>query len=144
MTRHYTRKPEATAEGGRLRREVALIEQKLWVRLKAGALDGLQIIRQQKFGPYVVDFWCEPLKLAFEIAAEPEARNSARTRLLKDKGIKIIRIWSEPGDDSIDSTLGHMRVAVQERRDEMGFSHDDENADALTAPRERKPNPKHH
>lgn len=139
--RRYTRKPEATVEGGRLRREVALVEQKLWVRLRSGALDNLPIVRQFRFGPYVVDFYCEPLKLAFEIAAEPEARMSARTRLLKDKGIKIIRMWCEPGDESIDSALEHMRTAVADRREEMGLTPEGATPSPAT---KRKPNPKHH
>jgi very-short-patch-repair endonuclease len=123
-----------------LRREVAAIEQKLWLRLRAGALDGLSLVRQHRFGPYVVDFFCEKLKLAFEIAAETEARNSARTRLLKDKGIKIVRVWSEPGDVAIDTTLEFMRNAVAERREEMGLG-DDSN---FVPPKpKRKSNPKH-
>jgi very-short-patch-repair endonuclease len=139
--RHYTRKPRATAEGGRLRREVALVEQKLWVRLRAGALDGLTLSRQHRFGPYVVDFYCEPLKLAFEIAAEAEARNSARTRLLKDKGIKIVRVWSEPGDIAIDTTLEFMRHAVAERREEMGRGDAGDSSSMPPKPK-RKANPK--
>jgi very-short-patch-repair endonuclease len=140
--KHYTRKPHATAEGGKLRRDVALVEQKLWVRLRAGALDGLTLSRQHRFGPYVVDFYCEKLKLAFEISAEAEARNSARTRLLKDKGIKIVRVWSEPGDVAIDTTLEFMRNAVAERREEMGLSSNDD--PGFVPPRaKRKSSPKH-
>ena len=50
-----------------LRQSGGLAEERVWARLRDGAVDGWKIRRQHPVGPFVVDFACVPLKLVIEI-----------------------------------------------------------------------------
>lgn len=50
-----------------LRQAGGRAEEKVWARLRGGAVDGWKVRRQHPVGPYVVDFACMPLRLVIEI-----------------------------------------------------------------------------
>ena len=50
-----------------LRQSGGLAEDRLWVRLRGGAVDGWKVQRQHRVGRFVVDFACVPLRLVMEI-----------------------------------------------------------------------------
>jgi len=78
------------------------IEQRLWHALR-GAQLGASFRRQHPVGPYVLDFYCASAGLAVELDGDEHAnrahRDSARTRFLDRRGIRVIRfcnrdVWS--------------------------------------------------
>lgn len=49
------------------RQNSGLAEQRIWTRLRGGAVDGVKVRRQHSIGRYVVDFACVALRLVIEI-----------------------------------------------------------------------------
>jgi len=60
-----TRRLTPRARG--LRQVGGLAEDRIWARLRDGAVDGWKVRRQHPVGGYVVDFACVPLRLVIEI-----------------------------------------------------------------------------
>ena len=60
-----TRRLTPRARG--LRQVGGLAEDRIWARLRGGAVDGWKVRRQHPIGGYVVDFACVPLRLVIEI-----------------------------------------------------------------------------
>jgi very-short-patch-repair endonuclease len=50
-----------------LRQSAGLTEQRVWARLRGGAVEGFKVRRQHAIGRYIVDFACVPLRLVIEI-----------------------------------------------------------------------------
>ncbi|GLK49086.1 hypothetical protein GCM10017620_20590 [Brevundimonas intermedia] len=50
-----------------LRQSGGLAEDRVWTRLRGGAVDGWKVRRQHPVGRFVVDFACVPLHLVIEI-----------------------------------------------------------------------------
>ena len=70
-------------------------EQKLWQQLRGNRLEGLKFRRQHPMPPYIVDFYCESMKLVVELdggqhTAEVDA---SRTRYLESQGLMVLRFW---------------------------------------------------
>jgi very-short-patch-repair endonuclease len=91
ITGPYATKARAT----QLRSAMSLPERILWSLLRRKST-GLRFRRQQPAGPYVLDFYCDSLKLCIEIDGEQHdftvAKDAARDRWLSDLGIRTIRI----------------------------------------------------
>ena len=50
-----------------LRQSAGLAEQRVWARLRGGAVEGFKVRRQHEIGRWTVDFACVPLRLVIEI-----------------------------------------------------------------------------
>jgi very-short-patch-repair endonuclease len=70
-------------------------EQKLWHHLRASRFNGLKFRRQHPIPPYIVDFYCEAMKLVVELdgSQHNEDVDATRTRFLESRGLKILRYW---------------------------------------------------
>ena len=81
----------------RLRRTMSLPEILLWQVLREKPAD-LKFRRQHPTGPYDLDFYCNDARLAVEVDGEAHergdrpARDAARDRWMRDKGIETMRI----------------------------------------------------
>jgi very-short-patch-repair endonuclease len=53
-----------------LRKNATFTERLLWKYLRAGQLNGYRFLRQKPIDEYIVDFFCERLKLVIEIDGE--------------------------------------------------------------------------
>jgi len=71
-------------------------ERALWRALRNRQLDGLKFKRQCSAGPFVLDFFCEQLSLAIEVDGGQHSieKDAARTEVLADHGIRVIRFWN--------------------------------------------------
>jgi len=84
-----------------LRLRATEAEQKLWSLLRNRQLKGKKFRRQHAVANYVVDFYCNEYKLAIELDgnfhadAEAKEYDAARTALLKELGINVLRFWNE-------------------------------------------------
>ncbi len=81
----------------RLRNQPTGAENRLWLHLRAGQVDGHKLRRQPVLGPYVVDFICFARRLIVELdgpqhleeaAAEHDVR---RTAWLAGRGYRVMR-----------------------------------------------------
>ena len=80
-----------------LRQTGGRAEQRLWARLRGGAVDGWKLRRQHRSDGYVADFACIPLRLAIEIDGGVHQRDDVvrrdhyRQRAIEDGGWTVVR-----------------------------------------------------
>ena len=98
-----------------MRRQPSDAERRLWYFLRRKNLLGFRFRRQVPFGPYILDFFCSDASLAIEIDggqhADQHAYDSARSRYLRDKGIRVVRFWN---NEVLRNTSGVLEVIVEE------------------------------
>jgi very-short-patch-repair endonuclease len=80
-----------------LRREMTDAERRLWSRIRAKQILGIQFYRQKPIGNYIVDFYAPVAKLVVEVdgAQHFEAKNAEkdklRTEFLERQGLTVLR-----------------------------------------------------
>ncbi|MGB2579066.1 very-short-patch-repair endonuclease [Elusimicrobium simillimum] len=72
-----------------------MAENKLWQILRNRSLES-KFRRQQKIGPYIVDFVCFHKTLIIECDGGQHSKevDSERTKYLESEGYKILRFWN--------------------------------------------------
>ena len=111
---------EAKHHARRLRREMSLPEVLLWQRLhkKPG---GYTFRRQHPAGPYMLDFYCAPARLAIEVDGEAHARGDRPDRdLVRDawlatRGVTVLRVRAADVLRHLESVLQHIIGEVRAR-----------------------------
>jgi very-short-patch-repair endonuclease len=82
----------------KLRRKMSPAETRLWVRLRNREALGFNVRRSYAFGPYILDFYCDDVKLCIEVDGaqhtfdEARAYDEKRDAYLKAHGIETLRI----------------------------------------------------
>ena len=95
-----------------LRRRLSLPEGLLWRAIKGGKADGLKFRKQHPIGPYVLDFYCNAVRLCVEVDGGSHGFGNRaqldrqRDAWLIDKGIRTLRI-------SATCVLGEVDDAVR-------------------------------
>src|ERR1700761_125823 len=102
-----------------LRRTMSLPEVLLWKALKGGAVDRLHFRKQHPIGPYVLDFYCDAVKLAVEVdgashgAADRPVRDERRDAWLAAQGIATLRVPASlilrDVDDAVRTIMGYLQ-----------------------------------
>ncbi len=93
----YLEDDETIARARALRRNATPAERALWSILRGAQLDGFKFRRQQRLGPFFVDFVCQAARLVIEIDGETHAgaaaelRDMKRTAFLAHEGYRVIR-----------------------------------------------------
>ncbi len=81
-----------------IKKENSAVEKYFWNLLKNRELTGCRFLRQHSLGKYIVDFYCDELKLAIELDAEnytcKNKYDLERECYIKSLGIKLVRISS--------------------------------------------------
>jgi very-short-patch-repair endonuclease len=99
-----------------LRKEQTEAEQKLWTSLRNRQLNGRKFRRQHAIADYVLDFYCNECKLAIELDGNYHNQNDskeydlARTTLLNQYGITVIRFWNEEVIKETEKVLEKIRA----------------------------------
>ena len=81
-----------------MRRNMTEAEFRLWLRLRARAVEGLKFRRQVPIGPFIVDFFCAERRLVVEIdgsqhfAEAAIAADARRTAWLEARGFRVLRL----------------------------------------------------
>lgn len=94
MTR---RRDPRTPSRRHLRTHGTPAEAALWLRLQRRQLQGRRFRRQHSIGPFILDFYCPPERLAVELDGavhdDPAQRayDEARTAWLAEQGIRVVR-----------------------------------------------------
>ena len=110
----------ATARG--LRRTMSPPELRLWAILRRREVDGLRFRRQHPIGPFILDFYCDHLKLAVEVDGEQHglgdhpARDARRDLWLQRRGIETVRFAAIDVRDNLEGVVTEIRIAAEERR----------------------------
>ncbi len=67
----------------------------MWTMVRGSAVAGCKFRRQQRIGPFFVDFVCQSARLILEIDGESHAQSAdadqARTRFLEREGYRVVR-----------------------------------------------------
>ena len=83
----------------RLRREMTEAERKLWRFLRDRPLVGVKFRRQVPIGNFIADFCCLDSRLIVELDggqhAEQEKADELRSRLLAEKGFRVLRFRND-------------------------------------------------
>ncbi|MFL5811062.1 MAG: endonuclease domain-containing protein, partial [Flavisolibacter sp.] len=83
-----------------LRQEKTQAEEKLWPLLRNRKLKGKKFRRQHPLANYILDFYCHECKLAVELDGyhhnkkEVKEYDDARTKVLNELGISVLRFWN--------------------------------------------------
>lgn len=103
-----------------LRSNLTQAEIILWSRLRSRQVEGYKFRRQQPIFDYIVDFYCNELKLIIEVDGEihflSEKKDSDinRDKLLKINGYHILRLSNLEIETEIDSTITKIRSFITE------------------------------
>ncbi|MBI2552716.1 endonuclease domain-containing protein [Candidatus Uhrbacteria bacterium] len=98
-----------------LRNRMTHAEKILWYYLRKEYIDGYKFRRQYGIGPYVVDFYCDPAKLAIEVDGDSHYQagagdhDAARQRFIEQRGIRVIRVTDNEVRDSIAGVVEKIR-----------------------------------
>jgi len=94
---------------GELRQNQTEAEAKLWSRLRAHRMAGVQFRRQHAIGNYIVDFCSPRRKLVIELDGsqhlDQAEYDSERTKYLETKGYRVLRFWNNEIMNEIDAVL---------------------------------------
>jgi very-short-patch-repair endonuclease len=117
----FSRTPGMTSCARRLRKNLTDAEKRLWRALRRDQLLGLNFRRQHPIGPYVLDFYCSALALAVEIDggqhnyADKRLSDERRSRLLSNKGIRVVRFWNNEVLQNIEGVLSEIARFAEAR-----------------------------
>ena len=106
------RAPRATVDlARRLRRNLSPPEARLWRRLRT-RIPGMPVFRRQHpCGPYVLDFYCAPARLAVEVdgighdMGDRPQRDLRRDAWLSAQGVTVMRIPAADAMRAIDDVV---------------------------------------
>src|ERR1700682_50598 len=99
IVRGQTVQPEKLLLAKQLRGEMTLAERRLWKALRRNAAEGFHFRRQQVIQGYIVDFYCNTVKLAIEVDGgvhgERTNYDELRDAVLARNGVHVVRISNE-------------------------------------------------
>jgi very-short-patch-repair endonuclease len=92
-------------------------ERVLWQRLRHDiTLAGSHFRRQALIGPFIVDFASRRAKLVIELDGgqhdTQRAADARRTRLIEDRGYRVLRFWNNGVLGNIEGVLGEIQSAL--------------------------------
>lgn len=99
-----------------LRAAMSLPERLLWGALRKNK-SGLRFRRQHPAGPYVLDFYCDQLKLCVEVDGESHdfrlAHDAARDHWLARQGVRTLRIAAKDVLHNLEGVVQHIAIEAQ-------------------------------
>uniref|UniRef100_UPI0030EE6DC1 endonuclease domain-containing protein n=2 Tax=Rhodohalobacter sp. 8-1 TaxID=3131972 RepID=UPI0030EE6DC1 len=110
-----------------LRNNMTKWEVILWNDLKGKNMLGFKVRRQYGIDNFVIDFYCPELKLAIEVDGDvheftsKKLSDSRKNDLLKDEGIKLIRLNNYDLEDDYESIVLYLEDIFKERARNIGI-----------------------
>ena len=103
-----------------LRRRMTFSEVLLWERIRRGQICGARFRRQKPLLRYIVDFYCDELRLVVEVDGAShdfrEAEDKGRDSALRGQGIHVLRVWDQDVKNDIDRVLNTIKDRIEELR----------------------------
>ena len=119
MTRIFNWKSEKIKRR-ELRKNMSKAEQIIWQRLRKRQISGKRFLRQFSMEKYVVDFYCQELKLAIEVdgdthnTSEEIDQDKTRQKRIESIGIKFLRFQNEEIFSDIESVIDKIKIRIIE------------------------------
>ena len=104
----------------KLRNKSTKSEIKLWQFLKSKKMMGYDFHRQKPIGNFILDFFCNKLKLAIELDGythtfeEIAEKDALRQERLKELGITVLRFCDEDAMKNTDGVLQVIRCFIED------------------------------
>ena len=102
----------------KLRREMTDAERRLWSRLRAKQILGVQFYRQKPVGNYIVDFYAPAANLVVEVdgsqhfKADNKKRDQMRTAVLERFGLTVLRFDNAQVMAQLDDVVAEVYQVV--------------------------------
>lgn len=100
-----------------LRRDMTPAEKILWQELRGNKL-GVHFRRQQVIAGFIVDFYGHKVSLVIELDGSVHDRqveeDAQRDKVLKEMGLRIVRIKNEEILEDLPAALGRIRELISE------------------------------
>jgi very-short-patch-repair endonuclease len=110
--------PQMQKRAVELRRNMTPAEQKLWLRLRGGRLEGFHFRRQQIIDAYIVDFYCHKSRLVVELDGsshlDRQEYDLQRDKDLNPRGLRVLRFFNTDVNKDIETVLGVILAACRE------------------------------
>ena len=94
------------------RRNMTPAEKSLWERLRNNRLEGFHFRRQQVIGGFIADYYCNSVKLVIEVDGgihkNTHERDEEREKIIKSKGIRVIRVTNGEIETDIEAVLNRI------------------------------------
>ena len=120
---HQAVQPEKLRRAQELRRNMTPAEQVLWQKLRANRLDGWHFRRQQVIVGFIVDFYCNPARLAVEVDGpvhlQQAQADQERDQALAAAGVQVLRLTNDQVLNDLPSALAAIRQALAVRSDSI-------------------------
>lgn len=93
-------------------------EKIFWAHVLNRQFCGIRFCRQHSVGPYILDFYCPPLKLAIELDGgqhthdDNQEYDAARSAYLKEQGIDVMRFWNHEVMQNIEGVLTRITESI--------------------------------
>jgi len=103
-------------------------EAALWLGLKGRRFHGRLFRRQHPVGPYLLDFYCDALKLCVEVDGRwhdhPErmAADARRDAFLSARGIRTVRVGAHAVLSDVDAVLRWLSMELELTAPSVGFA----------------------
>jgi very-short-patch-repair endonuclease len=93
-------------------------ERLLWYYVRNRQLGGYKFRRQYPIHNYIIDFYCDELKLAIELDGSQHNENKLydeeRDLALKALGIRVIRFWDYDVFQNTNNVLEQILIVIEE------------------------------
>jgi very-short-patch-repair endonuclease len=103
-----------------LRNNMTKAEIILWSRIRSKKIDGYKFRRQEPIFNYIVDFYCNELKLIIEVDGEIHSLNgntesdNKRDKLLLINGYHVLRLSNLEVETEIDLTIKKIKLFIEQ------------------------------
>lgn len=104
----------------KLRNKSTRSEVKLWQCLKGKKMMGYDFHRQKPIGNFIVDFFCNKLKLVIEVDGythifeDVADKDKLKQEKLREKGIVVLRFCDEDVMKNIEGVLGVIQNFIKD------------------------------
>ncbi len=113
--------PKLKKFAGKLRNSSTRSEIRLWYYLKGKKMMGYDFHRQKPIRDYIVDFFCNKLKLAIELDGythtfeEVVEKDEIKQKRLEKLGITVLRFSDEDVMENMEGVLFVIRRFIEEK-----------------------------
>jgi very-short-patch-repair endonuclease len=113
--------PNSRSNAKRLRKEMTPPGIALWLALRANE-EGLRFRKQHAAGPYILDFYCAPARLAIEVDGEAHnrgnlpQRDATRGAWLVAQNIQVLRYPAREMLANLDDVVRQITSVALQRR----------------------------
>ena len=128
MKIHYN--PKLKQRARELRKNSTLSEVLLWEELKSRKMLGYKFLRQKPIGNYIVDFFCNKLKMVIEIDGDSHTEEKFeydinRQKWLESSGVNVLRFDDLKVKNDMDNVLSAIEGWIVDWEESKGIKRND-------------------